>query len=54
MWALGDCSYTKPSTPPDVVQEWDDGNDFTLLIIFMNCEENVRSGIGTCELASEA
>jgi len=47
VWALVDGNYAKPSTPPDEVQEWDDGNDFVPLTIFKNCEENVRSKIET-------
>jgi len=33
---------------------WQKANDLALLTILKNCEDNVRSRIGTCELAKDA
>ena len=42
------------STLDKEVDNWDDANDLALLTIQENCEEDVRSQIGTYELAAEA
>jgi len=54
VWELVEGTFKKPTSMEDATQEWQDGNDFALLTIFQNCEENVRTKIETCELASEA
>ena len=45
---------TTISTLDMEVNNWDDANDLALLTIRENCEEDVRSRIGTFELAAEA
>jgi len=52
-WQIVDGTYPKPTDKTEV-QTWDDGNDFILITICKNCEANVRSRIGTHELAKNA
>jgi len=50
-WDIVEGTYRKP---PTNVQEWQDGNNYILLIILKNCEAQVRSRIGTFEKAKDA
>lgn len=54
VWDLVEGTLEKPTTPREVVREWENGNDFALLTMFNNCEDNVRSKTEICELAREA
>jgi len=52
-WQIVDGTYLKPTDETEA-QTWNDGNDFILITIRKNCEANVRSRIGTYELARNA
>jgi len=52
-WHIVTGDYTKP-TSGSATKKWEKANDFILLTILKNCEENVRSRIGTFELAKAA
>jgi len=49
-WDIITGDYTKPT---GAAKKWEKANDFILLTILKNCEDNVRSRIGTFELAKE-
>lgn len=50
-WEVITGEYIKPANG---ARKWEKANDFILLTILKNCEDNVRSRIGTFELAKEA
>jgi len=50
-WDIITGDYTKPTS---ATKKWAKANDFILLTILKNCAENVRSRIGTFELAKVA
>jgi len=52
-WDLVTGEFTKPAQAAEA-KIWQKANDLTLLTILKNCEDNVRSRIGTCELAKDA
>jgi len=52
-WDLITGEFQKPAQIAEG-RVWQKANDLTLLTILKNCEDNVRSRIGTFELAKEA
>ena len=52
-WDLVIGDFTQPEQATEK-KTWQKANDLTLLTILKNCEDNVRSRVGTCELAKEA
>ena len=52
-WDLVTGEFTNPAQAAEG-KIWQKANDLTLLTILKNCENNVRSRIGTCELAKDA
>ena len=45
---------TETTSPSDGTQAWDNANDFALITILHNCEDDIRSHIETYKLAKDA